>query len=429
MQKMDGIRSRRVCDKYDYFMAAFFGIAAGVMDICFVGAPGKSVFGKMTEQATDSVVMKFAKLCGWSPRTGKEQSIASAIGFLEKRFPVNYDRAYANFKEHGFDMSTRNHHLKSLGHSPDAIGLFFSILDQFLETQTFISDGKIIVLRADGTTLQGKTPAAKIACGICNWFGHVMSDVAGSSGSRGQDGRGSGLPLPFYNMFLLCDSGEFRVGKDRQDLAVVMTRAFQEGYDLRHGAAMAVPVVMMEIFVRTAWALKRHYYHGLPWRQCIPTISANPSLHKMLLVSYGAFCVMDGADAFVRSGNGANAVAFILHINLVAWGRFLSLVFDYLSMSQCRIEYELRHEKNLETFRRMDEANCRLQEEAMKLLQSERTVYGRSLRKLDKTLVSGDTQEFFEMARELSSVEHVRLQFTSFEEFQKFMRGTEPLIL
>ena len=28
-------------------------------------------------------------MCGWDPKKGKEDSIASAIGFLEKKFPVN----------------------------------------------------------------------------------------------------------------------------------------------------------------------------------------------------------------------------------------------------------------------------------------------------------------------------------------------------
>ena len=69
-----------------------------------------------------------------------------------------------------------------------------------------------------------------------------MSDAAGSSGGRGNSGRGSGVPIPFFEVFLLFDFGSFQVGKDRQTFAEVMTRVFQDGYDLRFGAAMAIPV-------------------------------------------------------------------------------------------------------------------------------------------------------------------------------------------
>ena len=34
--------------------------------------------------------------------------------------------------------------MKSLAHSPDIIGLFFSILNQFTSTSTFLNDGQLI---------------------------------------------------------------------------------------------------------------------------------------------------------------------------------------------------------------------------------------------------------------------------------------------
>ena len=33
--------------------------------------------------------------------------------------------------------------------------------------------------------LQGHNLVAKLLCGICNWFFHIMSDIAGSTQSRG----------------------------------------------------------------------------------------------------------------------------------------------------------------------------------------------------------------------------------------------------
>ena len=52
------------CDKYDYLMAAFCGGVAGVIDILFVGTPGKSLLGNFSDNAADGIVKKFATLSG-----------------------------------------------------------------------------------------------------------------------------------------------------------------------------------------------------------------------------------------------------------------------------------------------------------------------------------------------------------------------------
>lgn len=74
------------CDKYDYYASVFSGLVAGMIDVLFVGAPGQSSLGNFTDEQTDNVVKKFASMCGWDPKKEKEDSIASAIGFLEKSF-------------------------------------------------------------------------------------------------------------------------------------------------------------------------------------------------------------------------------------------------------------------------------------------------------------------------------------------------------
>ena len=79
-----------------------------------------------------------------------------------------------------------------------------------------------------------------------------MSDVAGSSGAVG---RGSGIGIPFYELFQACDWGSFQVGQDRNTLAVVATKVFQEGYDARFGLAMALPVLLCDLSIKLIWAL------------------------------------------------------------------------------------------------------------------------------------------------------------------------------
>jgi hypothetical protein len=48
----------------------------------------------------------------------------------------------------------------------------------------------------------------------------------------------------------------------------------------------------------------------------------------MLIVGNASLCLVDGVDAAIRSGG--NTVAFILHMNLLAWGRLIVLVFKEL---------------------------------------------------------------------------------------------------
>lgn len=318
------------CDKYDYLIAAFCGATAGLVDVFFVGAPGQTKLGGFTDAATDEMVKKFARMVGWSPRT---DNVGSAIGFLEQKYKVNYENSSTKSVNGLFQMSTKNHHYKSLAHSPDIIGLFFSILDQFTNTASFLSDGQLIRIDTSDSNfeLRGSNFVTKLFCGFCNWIGHIMSDIAGSSGSRGKGltGRGTGLPIPFSELFLLCNFGSFQVGKDRQTLAVIMTRAFQEGYDARFGVAMAIPVLLEELMIRVIWVIKRHFYSKKDWKECIPTMD-HADLRIMLIVGNATLCLIDGADAAIRSGG--NALVFVLHMNLVAWTKLLLLVFRELRM-------------------------------------------------------------------------------------------------
>ncbi len=320
-----------VCDKYDYMIAGFCGSIAGIIDVVFVGMPSDSKLVRLSDEAVDKIVKRFATLSGWSPRPGKEDSIASAIGFLEKNFKVNYDQRHSADVDNLFSMSLKNHHFKSLSHSPDPIGCFFSILDQFMNTSTFISDGTLIRVDTSNkeSPLQGGNFIAKVFSGFINWLGHIMSDIAGSSGSRGGEGRGTGVPIPFMDLFQFCNFGSFQVGDDRQNFATVMVRVFQEGYDLRFAGAMAVPVLLEELMIRGIWALRRHFEKGYQWKDCIPS-TAHGDLRIMLIVGNTVLCLFDITDATLRSGFGSNMVIFFLRLNYIAWVRLIILVFKEL---------------------------------------------------------------------------------------------------
>lgn len=424
MSKITGEIALYDCDKYDYYASVFSGLVAGMIDVLFVGAPGQSSLGNFTDEQTDNVVKKFASMCGWDPKKEKEDSIASAIGFLEKKFPVNYDMPYANFKEHVFTMAAKNHHIKSLAHCPDPIGLFFSIIDQFAGTATFISNGQIISVRTETQELQGGNFIAKLFCGFANWIGHIMSDAAGSSGGRGNSGRGSGVPIPFFEVFLLFDFGSFQVGKDRQTFAEVMTRVFQDGYDLRFGAAMAIPVVLNELFLRAFWAIKRHFYHELEWKKCIPSLKYK-SLNKMLLIGNAGLCLVDTIDAGIRSGG--NIVTFILRLNIVAWGRLIYLIFKYLTLSRAKIEYEKKHIENMRIIKEIETRTEELRLELKQFLEEQQLIIDNNLKIATLAIAADDVDTTGAALNNIAQLFGAELQFTNFKEFDEFMLNPDTV--
>ncbi|MCK8669081.1 hypothetical protein M1M11_29830 [Pseudomonas azerbaijanoccidens] len=311
------------CDKYDYMIAGTCGLIGGLVDVLFVGVPGKGALGKWADDQTDKAVQGFAKLNGWKGPGKPGQETASAIGFLEKKFPINYDHSTTHATDGAVkNMSMKNHHVKSLGHSPDLVGLFFSILDQFNNTAHFVDKGKLISIDTKTFELSGSNVVAKVFAGFMNWLGHLFSDMAGSSGGRGKvdAGRGSGIPMPFYSLLQFINVGAF--GQHRQTFSTIAVKVFESGYDLRHGLAMAIPVLITELLTRMMWVIKQRFYHQQDWRDCIPS-AGNPELRRMLLIGHGTLCLIDTTDAALRSGG--NIVAFMLRSNLLAWARFGTL--------------------------------------------------------------------------------------------------------
>lgn len=351
IQKDDGeLLQRSKCDMTDYLIASACGAVAGLVDIFFVGAPGESVLGNWTDAQVDKAVMQFARMSGWTPKSEKADSVASAIGWLEQNFKVNYDQQHTTAVNGLFNMSTKNHHIKSLGHSPDIVGLFFSILSQFTSTSAFVNNGQLVMIQTETFELMGGNLPAKLFCGFSNWLGHVMSDVAGSSGSRGNAGRGAGIAIPFYEMFQFCSFGKFQIKKDRQDFATLAVRAFQEGYDARFGLTMSIPVLLCDLSIRLIWMLKRYFYLKQPLQECIPS-AKHEDLRVMLLFGSGVLCLMDGADAAIHSGG--NWLLFFTRMNLIAWTRFLTLVLKEICV---RVGISAPLQKQLDAYKRITEA-------------------------------------------------------------------------
>ena len=347
----DGKRSIKTdgsCDKYDYITAVACGAIGGLIDIFLVGSPLNSKLGNWTDEQVNKAVVSFAKKMGWNPSASNANNVKSAIGFLEhgsgkktnsfSGFKVNYDQRKPSDVDNKFVIAPQTHHMMSLGHSPGIVGLFFSILNQFTNTSSFIADGKLITINTEKFELYGGNFVMKLLCGIANWFGHIMSDVAGSSGAHT---RGTGIVIPFYEMFGLCKFGKLSSKEGIKDLAQLTQSAYNHGYDARFGLAMAIPVLVTDVAIRLIWGIRRYFQYGKPLKECLPIESKHSDLRVMLIFGQGTLCLFDTIGAVAESGGCA--LTFFLHVNLVAWFRFVALVFKEIC-----IRYEMSKNEQIE---------------------------------------------------------------------------------
>ncbi|STO55086.1 Uncharacterised protein [Canicola haemoglobinophilus] len=329
------------CDKWDYIFAVSSGVLAGLIDSFFVGMPSDSKMLSSADGVMNTLVENFAKLNGWEGAKNGSDPTKSAIGFLERAFKVNYDQRHSTDVAGIFSMSASNHHLKSLAHSPSPIGLIFSIIDQFNSTSTFLDNGYLITIDSE-SKLQGSNFVSKIFAAFMNWIGHIMSDIAGSSGASA---RGSGVPIPFYELLLSCNIGSF--GNDKKTLAEIAVKVFEQGYDFRFGMVQAIPVLMSELFVRIFCIIRHRFQYKRSWDECLNFVKldSNPKVRKMLLAAHGTLCLIDAGDAFLRSSTqGFNWVTFFARVNFVAWMR-LSYLGVRHTVALLRNEIELERYK------------------------------------------------------------------------------------
>lgn len=326
------------CDKTDYILSASSGALCGIMDIFLVGKPGESPIGDLTDKWFAERTKSFAKLCKWD--SSGDDSLKSAIKHLEKKFKIPYDQSVGGSIFHELiNLTPDNHHFKSLGHNPTILGLFFSILNQFTNTSSFVSEGELITLNnAEGKfELEGHNIPSKLFCGIVNWLGHLISDVSGASSSKG---RGMGIPSPIWSWTNDVIAIKRKIGipasefdKTTNELAL---QIFKEGYDTRFQTAQAIPVFINEMIVRVFYSVRRtiRYFTVTPkddrsfkamWKACEPF--SNATVKRMLTVAHGTFCLVDIGDATIRGfatgGGYFNAAEFFMRLNIVGVGRFI----------------------------------------------------------------------------------------------------------
>lgn len=322
-------------DKIDVITSMCSGFITGIIDAIFVGPlmqPGTAKIikgvsshlkqGKLNNTVNngfDSIVKKFAELTTNWDGNG---DIKSAKRALENHFKVSFDdNGIGGISKNVTDPS--GHHFDSLAHHPSLLGLFYAIKDQLTGTTSFIN-GETIVSESQDFGIHSLP--AKICIAVWNWFGHLISDVAGSGTSSGY---GMGIPGVLISIasnisgfFKRCHV-PFSTFFDKVN--DVLRNLFEMGLDLRAEATQSIPVVLNYFFTKLAFSIRRIISlikeNGaqalkMSWKKVIPF--KNATVKRMGLIADFAFSSVDLLGAFVKSGGSPGV---LLYINYPGLGR------------------------------------------------------------------------------------------------------------
>lgn len=455
-------------DKADYALAVASGVLSGLVDSLFVGDFSLNYANQWGNQQAENLVLNDAKYQGYS---GTEP--AQAIKYLENKFPIAADKATAAF---GGGLQ---HHLRDFSHHPTPVGLVCSILTQFTGNVygTDVSGKfKAVQLAEDGLALVGKSIPEKITFGVVNWFFHMVSDVAGSSGSVMKGSFGTGLPGPLVSLlkeFSAAPLFKKQNAKGYKEFSVYISKLFNGTllgernangdliplkFDLRTEMGVAaqigqqtIPVIINECFVRVFYSLRRLLgelsrediqswgeLDKINWNGIIPF--RNRTVDRMLTIASMTFTVADTADAAVHAAieSGGNWVLFsgrfVARFNYVGAGRAaLSIV---RGVSNEKKEAQLIHEKMI-----LSEAKAALflkQLQAFKeqldwkvsnYLAEDIEGFMAGFADMQQGLASGDSNLVIRGNVTIQKVLGREPQFANQKEFDELMESDIPLVL
>lgn len=175
-------------EREDYIIAAAIGASTGVLNIFWQKQFDLSEAHTWGKEKVEDFVFNIAKGAGFKS-DGKD--LKDAVRFLEDTFPLASDKLTPEF---GGGLQ---HHLRDFAHHPSPVGLLMSILAQFTgkgyDTDT---SGAFVIFDLPADALIGKTFPEKLFYGTIIWAGHLVSDMAGSSGTLGE---GTGIPGPILS--------------------------------------------------------------------------------------------------------------------------------------------------------------------------------------------------------------------------------------
>lgn len=455
-------------DKADYALAVTSGVLAGLVDSLFVGEFSLEYANQLGNQQAEKLVLKVAKYQGYSGT-----DLGQAIKHLEDQFPIAADKATAAF---GGGLQ---HHLRDFSHHPTPVGLVCSILTQFTGSVYGTDVAGVIQcvpLNKDGLNLVGKSFPEKIMFGAVNWFFHMVSDVAGSSGSVMKGSFGTGLPGPLVSLLKEFSSTRLFKKQDAKgckEFSVYISKLFNGTllgerdlngnliplkFDLRTemGVAMQVgkqtiPVIINECIVRSFFLLRRLLQelsrddiqdwsdvHKINWKAIIPF--RNRTVDRMLTIASMTFTVADTADAAIHAAieSGGNWVLFsgrfVTRFNYVGAGcAALSIVRE---VSNEKKEAQLIHEKMIlsETkaalfLKQLQEFKEQLDLKVSNYLAEDIDGFMSGFADMQQGMLTGDSDFVIRGNVTIQKVLGREPQFTNQKEFDALMESDAPLVL
>lgn len=455
-------------DKADYAFAVASGVLAGLVDSLFVGEFSIEYANQWGNQQTEKLVLKVAKYQGYGGT-----DLGQAIKYLEDQFPIAADKATAVF---GGGLQ---HHLRDFSHHPTPLGLVCSILTQFTGNVygTDVAGAfQCVPLNKDGLNLVGKSFPEKIMLGVVNWFFHMVSDVAGSSGSVMKGSFGTGLPGPLVSLLKEFSSTRLfkkQDAKGHKEFSVYIFKLFNGTllgerdsngnliplkFDLRTemGVAMQVgkqtiPVIINECIVRSFFLLRRLLQelsrddiqdwsdvHKINWKAIIPF--RNRTVDRMLTIASMTFTVADTTDAAIHAAieSGGNWVLFsgrfVTRFNYVGSGcAALSIVRE---VSNEKKEAQLIHEKMIlsETkaalfLKQLQEFKEQLDLKVSNYLAEDIEGFMSGFADMRQGMLTGDSDLVIRGNVTIQKVLEREPQFTNQKEFDALMESDAPLVL
>ncbi|PKV09179.1 hypothetical protein PG1513B_0082 [Bifidobacterium pseudolongum subsp. pseudolongum] len=355
--------------RVDYLLAAGCGLIAGAIDSLWVG---KFDFDRAREWGSERINDFVVAVAKMDPGY-KGDDIKSAIKFLEKKYPFVGDRATSDFG------GGRQHHLRDFSHHMSLGGLAFSLLTQFTG-KVYGTDqhGVFMAVPVADEELIGKTIEEKLMLGVVLWFYHMVSDMAGSSGSPG---KGTGIPGPILSFMkqlsalplfkdARLDETSFRKTLSKLFNGTLLKTVDEDGkkiyrrFDLRaelgiahEFARQSVPVLIDECLVCVCYAARRLYEKCANGEVQDFTSLLNSDIDmllphgsplgtRMVTIATGMFSLTDMADGLIHALmhgewkiNPKTVSDFLLHVNVVGVIRFVFAVHtDYKVHAEARKE-------------------------------------------------------------------------------------------
>ena len=339
-------------EKTDYIVAACSGVLTAALDILLVGNTTLKDANTWGTEHVNDFVIKSANKLGY-----KGNDLQKAVEFLEKKFPFAGDAAMNSF---GGGLQ---HHLRDFSHHPTIIGLAFSLLTQFTGMcyGTDVTGCFKVVPVPEGKYI-GKTTAEKILFGTVNWMFHMISDMAGSSGSIGKRTSGTGIPGPILSFLKEVSSLPFfnsvKDEKGANEFSKWLSKLFNgtaspDGvrFDLRTELGLlynqmihSLPVIVNEIIVRGYYMVSRFCVEiqdknvksikqlsKIDIRRIIPV--KQRKLTRMLTISSGTFFTITTAVTVARGVATENYADIFINLNYIGIARFAIAVkedFKYI---------------------------------------------------------------------------------------------------